>query len=225
MNYLDCLMPRPIPAGKSELEALVSTMEQIRNLIPNTIPNEHRKNFTAFLEVAPYILMTGYANRGMLRPLVAFGQEINSESNFIPWLNLQPLVSLWLPWGEARLNGEFGDYIDHAALSVELAVQILPVLAIQHPDVVRRDYPDIPPEFSAWCVYSEKRGFCVFAIPSSCNISVLSHADAVSHIELLPVKAVLAGGWCLKGGLLKCKGYVDIEAMLKDEWFEYEKGD
>ncbi|UMM06604.1 hypothetical protein MKR81_27025 (plasmid) [Vibrio campbellii] len=226
MNYIDCLMPKPVPAGKSELEALVSTMEQMRNLIPNTIPDKHRNDLTAFLEVAPYILMTGFANRGMLRTLVAFGQQVNSESNFIPWLNLQPYVSLWLPWAETRLSGELGDYIDKAASSVELAVQMLPVLATDYPDVKRRDYHnEVPPEFAAWCVYSEKLGFCVFAIPSTCNIRVLSHVDAVNHIELLPVKAVLAAGWGLQGGFLKCKGELDVEAMQSDKWLEYEKGD
>lgn len=201
-------------------------MEQLRNLIPSSIPDEHRNDLTAFLEIAPYILMTGFSNRGMLRPLVAFGQQVKSESNFIPWLKLHPHVSLWLPWAETRLSGELGDYIDKAALSVELAIQMLPVLAKHHPDVKRRDYhKDVPPEFSAWCVYSEKHGFSVFAIPSTCNVSVLSPVDAVNYIELLPVKAVLAGGWCLQSGLLKYKGDLDVDAIRSDEWLEYEKGD
>lgn len=225
MNYVDLFMPKPIPIPELELDALQKTMIQLSNLVPGAAIPGDLKPFTAFLEVTPVALAGGFVNRGMLRRMRDFARQVSTNTNFIPWINLQSVVSQWEPWVEARYTGSAKDDIDCASLSVERATCLLPILAREHVGLSRKKYhTELPPAFLAWCVYSETLGYCVFAIPQESNVAALVANEGVSLCKLLPVKSVLSGDWHLRDGFVTACG-MSVDEMLADEWLEYEKGD
>ncbi|CAH7343621.1 conserved hypothetical protein [Vibrio chagasii] len=225
MNHVDLFLPKPIPIPELELDALQQTMIQLSNLVPGAAIPGDLKPFTAFLEVTPVALAGGFVNRGMLRRMLDFACQVSTNTNFIPWINLQSVVSHWQPWAEARYTGSAKDEIDSASLSVERATCLLPILAREHVGLSRKKYhTELPPAFSAWCVYSESLGYCVFAIPQESNVAALGVNEGVSLCKLLPVKSVLSGDWHLRDGFVTACG-MSVYEMLTDEWLEYEKGD
>lgn len=224
MNHVDLFMPKPILIPELELDALQKTMIQLSNLVPGAAIPVDLKPFTAFLEVTPVALAGGFVNRGMLRHMLDFARQVSTTKNFIPWINLQSVVSQWQPWVEARYTGSVKDDIDCASLSVERATRLLPMLAREHVGLSRKKYhTELPPAFSAWCVYSETLGYCVFAIPQESNVAALGVSEGVSLCKLLPMKSVLSGDWHLRNGFVMACG-VGVDGMLADEWLEYEKG-
>lgn len=228
MNHIDLFMPKPIPVPTEEYCALQQTMTQLGNLTPGGAIPLDLKPLTAFLQITPVAMAGGLVNRGMLRRMLDFARQVTTTTNFIPWVNLHDVVGQWKPWAEARCTGSANDDIDSASLSVDRATSFLPALASKHTDLSRRSYPtELPPEFSAWCVYSERMGYCVFAVPQESKVTALDAHEGVSFCRLLPVKLVLSGNWNLRNGFITAcvASTEEVKRELVDEWLEYEKGD
>ncbi len=225
MPSIDCFMPKPIPVPATELQAIVDTMEGLRSLVPGTIPPKESKNLSGFIEAAQIAVMGGYVNRGMLKLFVPFGQQVMGDNHFIPWVKLQSPVGAWLPWAEFRLIGGFLDDIDDAAYSVEKATETLPILAKSYPGLKRLNYKtDLEPSVSAWCVYDQKLGFSIFALRESQDVITLGKSRGFSQLELLPVKAVLELGWCLREGYVVTSDSLTIDEACSGQYIEFDSG-
>lgn len=223
MPSIDCFMPKPIPVPATELHALVDTMEGLRSLVPGTIPAEESKNLSGFIEAAQIAVQGGYVNRGMLGLFVPFGQQVMEDNQFIPWVKLHTSVAVWLPWAEFRLIGGFLDDIDEAALAVERATEKLPILAESYVGLKRLNYhEDLEPSVSAWCVYDQKLGFCIFAMRESQDVIALGKSRELGQLELLPVKAVLELGWCLRKGYIVTSDSLSIEDACSGKYIEHD---
>ena len=157
----------------------------------------------------------------MLKPLVNFGIAVKQDPQFIPWVYITDAVDTWLPFVKSRYDGAFGDSIDKASESVELAINILPKLFAQHPDIKRRHYTfkELPCELAAWTVYTEELGYCTFTIRPS-RIKFIDYSVKLGAFHLVPTQALLELGWRLSGGLIMELGKNKKEAYRDGKWIQ-----
>ncbi|MDW2320221.1 hypothetical protein R7127_08000 [Vibrio sp. 1159] len=224
MNHVNLFMPKPIPVPSAELEALQATMNHLQHLSPNASLPDNKQALTNFLETTPIIFAGGYSNRGMLTAIIPFGRQVMASRNFIPWLNMQETVSTWLTWAEKRRDGMFNDEIDEQSLCVDRATKEMPILAAQHQGLKRVLYPEeLPIPLATWCVHSEAKGYCVFAMHESevvTNIEAFKYAS--TDCELIPVKAVLHCGYIIRDGVIVLKGE-SYDPDKERQFYEFEQ--
>ena len=206
MSYINCLMPKPIPCDSEFIDSLSATMSSLKLIMPNSIPVEYRLKLSEFIEITSYILISESCNRGMLKPLVTFGESVIDNPHFVPWVCITPHVNVWLPIACRRFSGEANDDIDQLSMSVDLATKLLPRLAEKHSSIKRQNYHEpLPIEICAWLVYCEVNGYNVFAIPSEHNITNINLISNLGHLEMTPLNEVLDLGWDLEGGFIKIR--------------------
>ena len=215
---LDIFMPKPIPVPLAVLEALSSTMANMRVFAHDSAQQSpHIAEITAFLEVTPILIIGEVANRAMLAPLVAFGKTSKQRERAIPWAYIKEFNSIWLPWAEDRYKGVLGDNIDNFSLSVEMATQFLPKLAVLHSGIKRTIYYiELEPQFLAWTAYSEKIGHCVFVVDNK-QTDLLPNKITEMDFQLRPIKEVLSAGWELNRGFIATERF---KGSAQEKWVE-----
>ncbi len=217
-------MPKPIKLDLKVMNAISYTIEYMRTVQSQFLPSKYRELTSEFITHAPFIVFAGETNRSMLKPLVNFGIAVKQDPQFIPWVYITDAVDTWLPFVKSRYDGAFGDSIDKASESVELAINILPKLFAQHPDIKRRYYTfkELPCELAAWTVYTEELGYCTFTIRPS-RIKSIDYSVKLGAFHLVPTQALLELGWRLSGGLImeldknKKEAYRDGKWIQKDD--------
>ncbi|MDF4284577.1 hypothetical protein P3436_19835 [Vibrio parahaemolyticus] len=224
MNHLNLFMPKLIPVPNAELEAIQETMNHLQHLSHNTSIPDGKKALTDFLETTPILLAGGCANRGMLSTMIPFAHQVKASKNFIPWLNIQETVNAWLSWAEKRRDGLYNDDIDEQSLCVDRATKQMPVFAAQHKGLKRVIYPeDLPIQLATWCVHSEQKGYCVFAVNESsvvANLEVFKYTSV--NCDLIPVKALLNSGYVIRDGIIFMKGE-SYDPDNESQFYEFEK--
>lgn len=224
IHSLHSLMPKPIKLDLKVMNAISYTIEYMRTVQSQFLPSKYRELTSEFIKHAPFIVFAGETNRSMLKPLVNFGIAVKQDPQFIPWVYITDAVDTWLPFVKSRYDGAFGDSIDKASESVELAINILPKLFAQHPDIKRRYYTfkELPCELAAWTVYTEELGYCTFTIRPS-RIKSIDYSVKLGAFHLVPTQALLELGWRLSGGLImeldknKKEAYRDGKWIQKDD--------
>ncbi|MBB1371378.1 hypothetical protein [Pseudoalteromonas sp. SR45-4] len=224
IHSLHSLMPKPIKLDLKVMNAISYTIEYMRTVQSQFLPSKYRELTSEFITHAPFIVFAGETNRSMLKPLVNFGIAVKQDPQFIPWVYITDAVDTWLPFVKSRYDGAFGDSIDKASESVELAINILPKLFAQHPDIKRRYYTfkELPCELAAWTVYTEELGYCTFTIRPS-RIKSIDYSVKLGAFHLVPTQALLELGWRLSGGLImeldknKKEAYRDGKWIQKDD--------
>lgn len=224
IHSLHSLMPKPIKLDLKVMNAISYTIEYMRTVQSQFLPSKYRELTSEFITHAPFIVFAGETNRSMLKPLVNFGIAVKQDPQFIPWVYITDAVDTWLPFVKSRYDGAFGDSIDKASESVELAINILPKLFAQQPDIKRRRYTfkELPCELAAWTVYTEELGYCTFTIRPS-RIKSIDYSVKLGAFHLVPTQALLELGWRLSGGLImeldknKKEAYRDGKWIQKDD--------
>ncbi len=203
------------------MNAISYTIEYMRTVQSQFLPSKYRELTSEFITHAPFIVFAGETNRSMLKPLVNFGIAVKQDPKFIPWVYITDAVDTWLPFVKSRYDGAFGDSIDKASESVELAINILPKLFAQHPDIKRRHYTfkELPCELAAWTVYTEELGYCTFTIRPS-RIKFIDYSVKLGAFYLVPTQALLELGWRLSGGLIMELGKNKKEAYRDGKWIQ-----
>lgn len=214
-------MPKPIKLDLKVMNAISYTIEYMRTVQSQFLPSKYRELTSEFITHAPFIVFAGETNRSMLKPLVNFGIAVKQDPQFIPWVYITDAVDTWLPFVKSRYDGAFGDSIDKASESVELAINILPKLFAQHPDIKRRHYTfkELPCELAAWTVYTEELGYCTFTIRPS-RIKFIDYSVKLGAFHLVPTQALLELGWRLSGGLIMELGKNKKEAYRDGKWIQ-----
>lgn len=214
-------MPKPIKLDLKVMNAISYTIEYMRTVQSQFLPSKYRELTSEFITHAPFIVFAGETNRSMLKPLVNFGIAVKQDPQFIPWVYITDAVDTWLPFVKSRYDGAFGDSIDKASESVELAINILPKLFAQHPDIKRRHYTfkELPCELAAWTVYTEELGYCTFTIRPS-RIKFIDYSVKLGAFYLVPTQALLELGWRLSGGLIMELGKNKKEAYRDGKWIQ-----
>lgn len=221
IHSLHSLMPKPIKLDLKVMNAISYTIEYMRTVQSQFLPSKYRELTSEFITHAPFIVFAGETNRSMLKPLVNFGIAVKQDPQFIPWVYITDAVDTWLPFVKSRYDGAFGDSIDKASESVELAINILPKLFAQHPDIKRRHYTfkELPCELAAWTVYTEELGYCTFTIRPS-RIKFIDYSVKLGAFHLVPTQALLELGWRLSGGLIMELGKNKKEAYRDGKWIQ-----
>ncbi|WP_288985322.1 hypothetical protein [uncultured Pseudoalteromonas sp.] len=221
IHSLHSLMPKPIKLDLKVMNAISYTIEYMRTVQSQFLPSKYRELTSEFITHAPFIVFAGETNRSMLKPLVNFGIAVKQDPQFIPWVYITDAVDTWLPFVKSRYDGAFGDSIDKASESVELAINILPKLFAQHPDIKRRHYTfkELPCELAAWTVYTEELGYCTFTIRPS-RIKFIDYSVKLGAFYLVPTQALLELGWRLSGGLIMELGKNKKEAYRDGKWIQ-----
>ena len=221
IHSLHSLMPKPIKLDLKVMNAISYTIEYMRTVQSQFLPSKYRELTSEFITHAPFIVFAGETNRLMLKPLVNFGIAVKQDPQFIPWVYITDAVDTWLPFVKSRYDGAFGDSIDKASESVELAINILPKLFAQHPDIKRRHYTfkELPCELAAWTVYTEELGYCTFTIRPS-RIKFIDYSVKLGAFHLVPTQALLELGWRLSGGLIMELGKNKKEAYRDGKWIQ-----
>ena len=221
IHSLHSLMPKPIKLDLKVMNAISYTIEYMRTVQSQFLPSKYRELTSEFITHAPFIVFAGETNKSMLKPLVNFGIAVKQNPQFIPWVYITDAVDTWLPFVKSRYDGAFGDSIDKASESVELAINILPKLFAQHPDIKRRHYTfkELPCELAAWTVYTEELGYCTFTIRPS-RIKFIDYSVKLGAFHLVPTQALLELGWRLSGGLIMELGKNKKEAYRDGKWIQ-----
>lgn len=221
IHSLHSLMPKPIKLDLKVMNAISYTIEYMRTVQSQFLSSKYRELTSEFLTQAPFIVFTGESNRSMLTPLVNFGTAVKQDPQFIPWAYIADAVDAWLPFARSRRDGVFGDSIDKASESVELAINILPKLFAQQPNIKRRyyTYQELRCELAAWTVYTEELGYCTFTIRPS-RIKHIDYSVKLDYFQLVPTQALIELGWRLSGGLIMQLGENNKEAYYEEKWIQ-----